>query len=97
MISRRTTQMTTASIGPLLIGAHRNAHNDEANSGYWANKVDALALALLMTKEPEIRNTEIARKKNCILEALDAGVRTRGELYAAVDSTVVKTSRRRTY
>lgn len=94
--------MTTASIGPLLIGAHRNSHSDDVNSGYWENKTNALALALLMTKEPGVRTTEITQKKNCILAALDAGVRTRGELYAALDSTTGTTAtaartRRRTF
>lgn len=93
--------MTTASIGPLLIGAHRNARSDADNSTYWAKKTNALALALLMAKEPNVRSAEIDRKKDCILKALDAGVRTRVELYAALDEsgavTVAPKRKRRTF
>lgn len=78
--------MTTAALGPMLLGAHRNATTDDDNGSYWVSKTNALALALLMTKEPEVRPSEIAKKTTCILKALDDGALTRGEIYAALDS-----------
>jgi hypothetical protein len=78
--------MATSLLGPMLTGAHRNSRSDTDNSSYWEHKASTLALAMLMTKEPAIRTKEIEPKLDCILAALNSGVRTRVEFYRAVDS-----------